>query len=61
MVRIKSERSVWTYNQKAREVNKNISVWTTNFPNFLKLTKKERELNPNVLGAYKRPQTIATL
>ena len=47
--------------KKAREVNENVSIWTTNFPKLLKLTNKERELNPNVLVAYKRPQTIATL
>ena len=47
--------------KKAREVNKNENIWMTNFPKLLKLTNKERELNPNVLVAYKRPQTIATL
>ena len=47
--------------KKAREINDNISVWTTNFPKLLKLTEKERELNPNVLVAYKRPQTMAAL
>ena len=46
--------------KKTREVNEDISVWTTNFPNLLKLTKKERQLNPNVMK-YKRPQTLATL
>ena len=47
--------------KKAREVNENVKVWTTNFPKLLKLTKKERQLNPNVLVAYERPQTIAAL
>ena len=47
--------------KKARVVDENISIWTTNFPKLLKLTKKERQLNPNVLITYKRPQTIATL
>ena len=47
--------------KKAREVNKNENIWMTNFPKLLKLTNKERELNPNVLVAYKRPQTIAAL
>ena len=55
------ERLVLTSIEKAREVNENVSIWTTNFPKLLKLTNKERELNPNVLVAYKRPQTIATL
>ena len=27
----------------------------------MELTNKERQLNPNVLVTYKRPQTIATL
>ena len=47
--------------KKAREVNENVSVWTTIFPKLLKLRKKERQLNPSVLVAYKHPQTIATL
>ena len=28
--------------KKAREINKIISVWTTNFPKLIKLTKKEK-------------------
>ena len=47
--------------KKTREVDENVSVWMTNLPKLLKLTNKERQLNPNVLVAYKRPQTIATL
>ena len=52
------ERSV---NEKAREVNENTSAWTASFSKLLKLTKQERELNPNVLVAYKRSQTIVAL
>ena len=47
--------------RKAIEIYENVSFWTTNFSKLIKLTKKEKELNPNVLVAYKRPQTIATL
>ena len=47
--------------KKAREGNENVSVWTTNFPKHLKLTKKERQLNSNLLVEYKCPHTIATL
>jgi len=46
---------------EAREINENISAWTTNFPKLLKFTTREKELNPNVLVAYKSPQTIAAL
>ena len=28
--------------KKVTEVNDNVSVWTTNFPKLLKLTKKEK-------------------
>ena len=55
------ERSVWTSNEEGKRINENISVWTTKFPKLLKFTKKERELNSNVLVACKRPQIIAAL
>ena len=47
--------------KRTKESNKNISTWTTIFPNLLKLTEREKQLNQNVMITYKRPQTIATL
>ena len=47
--------------KRTKENNKNISIWTTIFPNLLKLTEREKQLNENVMITYKRPQTIATL
>ena len=48
-------------NRKQNILKENISIWTTNFPNLLKLTKKEKQLNPNTMITYKRPNTLATL
>ena len=47
--------------KRTKESNKSISIWTTIFPNLLKLTEREKTLNENVMITYKRPQTIATL
>ena len=55
------ERSVWTSNEEGKRSQRKCKYMDDNFLKFLKLTNKERELNPNVLVAYKRPQTIATL
>ena len=43
MIKITAERKYQfgPLMKKAREVNENISVWTTNFPKLLKVTKKE--------------------
>ena len=43
MVKISAEWKDWFRSpmKKAREVNENVSVWTTNFPKLLKLTKKD--------------------
>jgi hypothetical protein len=35
------------------------TVWATSFPRLLKLTTRERELNPKALITYKRPQTLS--
>ena len=34
-------------------------VWATHFPDFLKLSKKEKNLNHKALVAYKRPTTLS--
>ena len=47
--------------KKATPTNENFTVWTTNFPNLLKLTEREKQLNSNAKVAYKRPQTLSTL
>ena len=47
--------------KKITRTNENLTVWTTNFPNLLKLTDKEKQTNPNAMVAYKRPQTLSTL
>ena len=35
------------------------SVWATSFPGIFKLSKRDRDLNPTALLAYKRPGTLA--
>ena len=47
--------------KKITRPKENLTVWTTNFPNLLKLTDGEKQLNPNAMIAYKRPQTLSTL
>ena len=46
--------------KKTTRTNKNFTVLTTSFPNLLKLTDWENELNPNAMVAYQRPQTLPT-
>ena len=48
-------------NKKQNIIKENISIWTTNFPNLLKPTKKENQLNQNTMITYKRHNTLATL
>ncbi|MEC8567306.1 MAG: hypothetical protein VXY56_03310, partial [Pseudomonadota bacterium] len=38
--------------------NERTCVWATSFPSLLKLSGKERHLNPKALLTYKRPQTL---
>ena len=47
--------------RKTRKTNENINVWATNFPQLLKLSKKEKQLSPNAMVTFKRPQTLSTL
>ena len=47
--------------RKARKTNENINVWATNFPQLLKLSKKEKQLSPDVMVTFKLPQTLSTL
>ena len=35
------------------------TIWTTSFPGLLKLSTKERSLNPEACVTYRRPQTLA--
>ena len=37
--------------KKITRTNENLTVWTTNFPNLLKLTDKEKQINPNTMVA----------
>ena len=34
-------------------------VWATQFPKLLKLSQKEKDLNPKAMITYKRPMTLA--
>ena len=43
-------------NENNQKKNPNFTVWTTNFPNLFKLTDRGKQLNPNAMVAYKRPQ-----
>ena len=47
-------------NRKQNIIKENISIWIY-FPNLLKLTEKEKQLNPNTMITYKRSNTLATL
>ena len=39
----------------------NYSVWSTSFPNLLRLTKKEKILNNEAIITYKRATTVGQL
>ena len=43
-----------------KRVHGNVSVWATHFPKLMRLSKREKELNPNALLTYKRPATLGT-
>ena len=47
--------------KKTTRTKENITLWTTNFPNLLKLTYREKRLNRNTMIVYKRPHTLSTL
>ena len=55
------ERQVQTTSPKNKKSWKSISAWTPKFSNLLKLSRKEKQLNPNVTVSCKRPQTLSTL
>ena len=47
--------------KKTKPTKENVTIWTINFLNLLKLTETEKQLNPNAMIAYKRSQTLSTL
>ena len=47
------ERPVQTTNQKTKRVEKSINVWTTNFPNLLKATRKIKTTKSECNGLIK--------
>ena len=50
----------WTarFRPPSPKKDKRTCIWATSFPSLLKLSGKERALNPKALITYKRPQTL---